>query len=242
MRIMKKLGARAADAHKSPVALIACLGDSVTHGCFEVFINHNGTIDTVYRPADGYVSRLQRRLNDYYPSAAVSMLNAGVSGDSAVGGLARLERDVLSHNPDLVIVNFALNDAMGGLEKLPAYEEAMSSIMERVLASGAECMLLTPNRMCAYVQPSLGHEILIRIAEDASNIQNGGVLDAYVDAARAIARRHGVPVADANAFWNRLQEAGADTTAMLSNAINHPTPDAHEIFVQAIVGQMLDMD
>jgi acyl-CoA thioesterase-1 len=242
MKILGKLKARANDAYNNPAVLIACLGDSVTHGCFEVFINRSGNIDTVYRPGDGYVSKLQRRLNEYYPAAAVSMLNAGVSGDSAAGGLARLERDVLSHNPDLVTVNFALNDAMGGLEKLPAYEKAMDSIMERVLGSGAECLLITPNRMCDFVQPSLKHALLIKIAEDAANIQNGGVLDAYVNAARAVAKRRGVPVADANAVWNRLHEMGADTTAMLVNDINHPSPAAHDIFVQEIIRRMLDMD
>ena len=106
MRILEKLAARNAETPDRAAALIACLGDSVTHGCFEVFKNRLGKVDTVYRPEGGYPARLRRRLNLLYPVSAVNVLNAGVSGDSSAGGLRRLERDVLSHLPDLVTVNF----------------------------------------------------------------------------------------------------------------------------------------
>ena len=54
MRILEKLAARNAETLDSAAALIACLGDSVTHGCFEVFKNRFGKVDTVYRPEGGY--------------------------------------------------------------------------------------------------------------------------------------------------------------------------------------------
>lgn len=239
MKTLQKIAARNRDAWNQPAVTIACLGDSVTHGCFEVFMNRFGQIDTRYRPDRGYVAQLQRRLNELYPAAAVSMLNAGVSGGNAGHGLARLERDVLRHQPDLVIVNFALNDACGGLEKLDDYRRSMAGLFDGILASGAEAMLLTPNRMCAYVAPSLKDEALIRAANDCAKVQNGGVLDAYVDAARALARERAIPVADAYARWNRLEAAGADTTALLANDINHPTESMHGVFVEEILSALL---
>lgn len=242
MKILEKLSARNQNAPQSPVVTIACLGDSVTHGCFEVFTNRHGCIDTYYRPTEGYVGQLQAALNEMYPAGAVSMINAGVSGGSAAGGLERLDRDVLAHHPDLVIVNFALNDSCGGMEKISEYAKNMQTIMERVLASGAECMLLTPNRMCAYIDPSIQGEVLVNAAKISTQTQNAGVLDAYVNAAREAAGRLGVPVADAYAVWNRLEAVGVDTTAMLSNKINHPTARMHGVFVQAILGQMLGVD
>ena len=69
--------------------------------------------------------------------------------------------------------------------------------------------------------------------------QKAGDLDAYVDAARRIARRMGVPVADAHAVWNRLEASGVDTTALLSNDINHPPAEMHGLFVEKIIEQML---
>ena len=239
MRILEKLAARNAETPDRAAALIACLGDSVTHGCFEVFKNRFGKVDTVYRPEDGYPARLRRRLNLLYPASAVNVLNAGVSGDSAAGGLRRLERDVLSHLPDLVTVNFGLNDAMGGRNALSNYRANMRALFSRILDSGAECMLVTPNRMCSYVSHALSDPDLRAIAAAAAEIQTGGALDAFVEAAREEARRLNVPIADAYRVWNRLERSGTDTTALLANAINHPIPEMHELFAEKIVGQML---
>lgn len=155
MRWRNKLAQRSSSAPEAECALIACLGDSVTHGCFEVFKNRFDRVDTVYRPEDGYPARLRRQLSMLFPAAAASVLNAGVSGDSSAGGLKRLQRDVLSHAPDLVIVNFGLNDAMGGMDALNAYRSNMRALFQQILDSGAEAMLLTPNRMCAYVSHAL---------------------------------------------------------------------------------------
>ena len=80
--------------------------------------------------------------------------------------------------------------------------------MDRVLASGAECMLVTPNFMCAYVSHALQEEGLRAIARDAGRVQNEGILACYVAAARAEAERRRVPIADAFARWQALASAG----------------------------------
>lgn len=237
MKILEKLNSRQkAFVNHRPV-LIACIGDSVTHGCFEVFLNEERHVDTVCRAHEAYPALLAAELGKMYPFASPNIINAGVSGDNAVNGLKRLSRDALSFNPDLVIVDFGLNDSMnpdvdGGLER---YEKAMRGIFESVLASGAECILLTPNYMCTYVSHNLKDETLIDIAKDASRVQNDGVLLRYVNAARKAAREMNVPVADAYDVWQKLEKAGVDVTKMLSNDINHPSKEAHGIFVRALM-------
>lgn len=147
---------------------------------------------------------------------------------------------MLSHAPDLVIVNFGLNDAMGGMDVLNAYRSNMRALFRQILDFGAEAMLLTPNRMCAYVSHALVDPELRAIAAAAAEIQNGGALDAFVEAAREEARALDVPIADAYRDWNRLESAGADTTALLANAINHPISEMHELFANRILDQMLN--
>lgn len=237
---MRKLAAREADAGAHRPPLIACLGDSVTHGCFEVFMNRHGEIDTRYDPQNGYCARLERRLQAYYPKAAVTVLNAGVSGQRAADGLRRLERDVVDRKPDLVIVNFALNDCMDGRKALDAYRRAMNEIFVRLKAAMIEGILLTPNRMCAYVSPGITDAALVNAAEQAALRQTQGVLDAFVEAGREAARANHVPIADAYAVWNRLEATGADTTQLLANAINHPIAQAHDLFVDAIMRVLLE--
>ena len=240
MKTVEKMAAREKKPFAARPAIIACLGDSVTHGCFELVVKPDGGIETTFRPQEGYEARLQLRLNRIFPAAAPCVVDVGVSGDSAGGGLSRLERDVLSLQPDLVIVNFGLNDACnadveGGLA---AYARNMRAIFEKVLSSGAECMLLTPNRMCSYVSAQLTYQPMRDIAERVAAVQNGGILTRYVDAAKAEAAECGVPVADAYARWQALERSGADTTAMLANFINHPRADMHDLFAALVLDQL----
>ena len=235
MKIVRRLAARNESVRSERPVVIACLGDSVTHGCFDLFVAANDQFIPHHMPDQGYVAKLGRKLNELFPVAAVTMLNAGISGDGSAGGLERLERDVLSFKPDLVIVNFALNDSMSGEAGVEQYAANMREIFARILASGAEALLLTPNFMCSYVPHTVVGANLTRIAQEAAKVQNGGVLTKYVEAARAVARELNVPVADAYRRWENLRDAGVDTTLLLSNGINHPTVELHDLFVEEIM-------
>ena len=241
MKITSKIARRAADPYGNPHARIVCLGDSVTHGCFGCYINREGNIDTVYASDKGYVRLLQDRLYTLYPACAVTVINSGISGDGTAGALKRFDRDVAAFAPDLVTVNLGLNDCMGADADaaLAAYRENMTEIFRRIQALGAEAMLVTPNMMCSYVDPELPEGLLRDIAAEAARRQQGGVLSAFVDAARETAREAGVPIADAYADWQAMEHAGVDTTRMLSNRINHPVAGQHELFVSRIVEQLL---
>ena len=240
MRIVEKMAARNANARENAPVLIACLGDIVTHGCFEAHVDARGEAHSRCNPDEAYVGQLARKLHGYYPMAAVSVLNAGIDGNNAAGGCARLETDVIRREPDLVIVNYGLNDAWGGIEGLEKYRSNMTEIFSRLQAANMECMLLTPNRMCSYVAHDFPTEGYREIARKAALLQNQGVLDAYVQTARKLAKSMNVAIADANRVWNNLEAAGVDTTAMLANRINHPDAAAHGIFVEQILARMFE--
>ncbi len=236
MQFMKKLAARQQDAMNHPPVLVAFLGDSVTHGVFDLLPEpEKASFVPHHMPEKSYPMLFQHRLNELYPIAAVSVLNAGISGDGSKGGLERIERDVLRFNPDVVVVNFGLNDAGQGDEKIGVYAENMRAIFEKILAAGCEAILLTPNFMCSYVHASVQGEFLRGIARDVCPTQNDGVLTRYVEAAREVARSMNIPVADAYRRWQLMSEYGVDTTALLSNGINHPTVEMEEIFAQELL-------
>lgn len=44
------------------------------------------------------------------PQARIKVVNAGINGTDSDFGAARADRDVLAHKPDLVFVEFAVND------------------------------------------------------------------------------------------------------------------------------------
>jgi lysophospholipase L1-like esterase len=50
-----------------------------------------------------------------FPGRKVRFVNAGWGGDTAAGGLARLERDVFAHNPTVLTVAYGVNDIGWGM-------------------------------------------------------------------------------------------------------------------------------
>ena len=100
---------------------VICFGDSLTEGVGA-------------GKGEDYPSILARQLT--YP-----IINAGRPGDTSVDGLARLERDVLSQNPRLVIVLLGGNDFLRQLP-LSDTKKNIEEIVKRVQGSGAMVALV----------------------------------------------------------------------------------------------------
>jgi len=107
----------------APVRIVA-LGDSLTAG--------------YGLPADAaFPVRLERALRA--EGRDVRVINAGVSGDTTAGGLARLDW-VLSEKPDLAIVELGANDGLRGID--PKLTEAnLDQILTRLDKAGIGVLL-----------------------------------------------------------------------------------------------------
>jgi acyl-CoA thioesterase-1 len=104
---------------------IVALGDSLTHGYG-------------LAPAEGFVPRLEAWLNARAP-VPVRVVNAGVSGDTTAGGLARIDW-ALEPGTDAVIVELGGNDLLRGID--PAASRAnLDGILARVRARGLPAIL-----------------------------------------------------------------------------------------------------
>ena len=89
------------------------------------------------READGYPALLQHRLRAQ--GVAVDIVNAGVSGDTTSGGLARLDWS-LSDNPDAVIIELGANDALRGID--PSLTRAnLGAMLEKLKARDIPVLL-----------------------------------------------------------------------------------------------------
>lgn len=102
-----------------PINIVA-FGDSVTHGAVAADEVNYETV---------YWNRLKRKLNEVRNYVPVNMINAGIGGITAKGSLERMERQVFSHLPDLVIVCFGLNDVNGSLEE---YLSSLQCILKKM--------------------------------------------------------------------------------------------------------------
>lgn len=113
----------ATTAAAEPVTIVA-LGDSLTAG-YGV------------GPGESFPEQLQTALTE--SGHDVSVINAGVSGDTASDGLARLEWSVPAE-ADIVIVELGANDALRGID--PAVtRKALSEILAKLEARGQAALL-----------------------------------------------------------------------------------------------------
>ena len=227
MKILEKLQKKQANMVGEAPVTIAFLGDSVTQGCFECYYKSQKALETVYDYNSAYSTRLVQMLHLLYPNVQINVINSGVSGDRAPVGLERLDRDVLCYHPDLVVVGYALNDATRGEEGLAGYADALRAILRRVRESGAEAVLLTPNMMNTKTSCHLTDPRFIDLAERFAAVQNGGLLDRYVETAKQVAAETGAVVCDVYAKWKAMAAAGVDVTELLANKLNHPIRDMH---------------
>ena len=94
------------------------------------------------------------------------LVNAGVSGDTTAGGLARLDW-LLKQKPDVLVVELGGNDGLRG-QPVAAIEERLRAIVARGKAAGARVLLFG-----VQLPPSLGPEyvaefevLYARVAEE----------------------------------------------------------------------------
>ncbi len=83
----------------------------------------------------GWVQLLRERLGPRH-----RVVNASISGDTTVGGLARLPRTLALHKPDVVIIELGGNDGLRGYP-VASIRANLLAMTEAVLATGAKPVL-----------------------------------------------------------------------------------------------------
>jgi len=87
---------------------------------------------------EAFPARLETRLRQ--DGVNVTIVNAGVSGDTTTDGLARLDW-ALADKPDAVILALGANDALRGID--PKIVRAnLDKMIDKIAASGAKILLL----------------------------------------------------------------------------------------------------
>ena len=206
---------------------IVILGDSVSHGAVNDYIDYENV----------YWNVLKKKLNQFRDYVPVNMINASIGGTTAKQALTRLKSQVLIHAPDLVIVCFGLNDVNGPIED---YVDSLKKIFQTCINTGVDVVFMTPNMLNTYVADDTAEQIY-NYAIITAEIQNSGKMDQYMDAAMNLAHRMGVAVCDCYSKWKELSKT-QDITLLLANRINHPTPEMHQLFADSLYDMiMLDV-
>ena len=199
-----------------PVRELLSAGKPVTIVCF------GDSITGVYYHTGGrraYPEMLEIALRKAVPTGKVKVINAGVSGHTTINALARIERDVLAHKPQLVTVMFGMNDMVR--VPLDTFKKNMIEIKDRCQKAGAEVMFCTQNNV----------------------IETGGrpnrKLAEITQVIRDLAKEHRLAVADCHAAYEAAKMKNqADWRLLLSDEI-HPNMDGHKLLAETLAGAIL---
>lgn len=113
-----RLQAAMEKAAKGESVGIAFLGGSVTMG------------SVASTPRNGYAYLVFQWWKETFTASAVRYINGGIGGTSSHFGVARAQQDVLDAAPDVVFVDFCVNDAPDDF-----FEETFEGVIRKLLAA-----------------------------------------------------------------------------------------------------------
>lgn len=206
---------------------IVVFGDSVSHGAVNGYMDYENV----------YWNLLKKYLNKFRDYMPVNIINASIGGTTAKASLSRMDKQVLSHSPDLIIVCFGLNDVNNPLED---YIEPLREIFGKCLKAGVDTIFMTPNMLNSYVAEDTA-ENLVEYATHTAQMQSSGKMDEYMLAAKKLANDMGIAVCDCYSKWKELSKT-QDTTKLLANRINHPSSAMHKLFADSLYDMIIGTD
>ena len=174
---------------------------------------------------ESYVEKFRDKLIDKYETTSVSIINAGIAGDFLPSMAARAERDVVCHNPDLILINGSLNwddDKMGDGN---AYKQILLKLVRDLKEkTNADIILLTPN---GDTPNDLFSDLGIPAIEPTTAKR--------CEKIREVAVEENVCLADVRAVWDMAREKGLDWKELLANHVNHPSVEGHEVYARVLM-------
>jgi acyl-CoA thioesterase-1 len=153
-------------------------------------------------------------LKEKYPYAVINVIVTAIGGENSVNGEKRFASDVLTHKPDVLFIDYALNDRMMGVEKSRI---AMSKMIDAALKEGIKVILLTPT-------PHQNYNIL-----DPTN-----VYEAFKNEVTDLAKQYNIGLVDSYSLFKEKIAAGHNVTEYMSQ-VNHPNEMGHQLIADEIV-------
>lgn len=152
-------------------------------------------------------------ITNKYPYAVVNAIRTSIGGENAVQGAKRFKKQVLIYNPDVLFIDYALNDRKVGLEKS---KEAWEKMIKLALKKNIKLILLTPT-------PDLNENITddnAPLAKHTAQILSLGV-------------KYHIPVVNSYQAFKDLALKDADLKSYMAQN-NHINPKGHQIVADLI--------
>jgi acyl-CoA thioesterase I len=180
-------------------------GHSVPAGYFKTPV-----VDTF----NAYPHLLHRALKEQFPHAVLNVIVTAIGGENSISGSARFEDDVLTHKPELLLIDYGLNDRGLGLKRT---EHNLSSMIEKAKSQGVKVILLTP---------TWDTRTDMDIPDTPLNEQATLI--------RELAVKHEVALADSHRAIVDYVRNGGDLDDLMSQ-VNHPSRKGHDLVLKELL-------
>lgn len=162
---------------------------------------------------DAYPYQTLAMIKRHYPQAVVNTITTAIGGENSEQGAERFESDVLTHKPDVIFIDYALNDRTIGVERS---EKAWRKMIESALSHEVKIILCTPT-------PDLS----ARMNSETDPL----MLQAQM--VRRLAAEYHIGLADFYAEFCRLAADGQNISEYMAQ-VNHPNAKGHQVAVSVI--------
>ena len=166
------------------------------------------------RPLQSYPHLLLKELKQVYPYAVINSILTCIGGENAAQGAKRFKRDVLNHKPDVLFIDYALNDRRIGLE---ASRQSWEFMIKAALKKNIKVILLTatPDQKVDLADAKTDLQLLCNQVKELSAEFKVGLVDSY-------------------ASFQKIHSDGGKLADYMSQ-VNHPNEKGHQLVVDEIM-------
>lgn len=162
---------------------------------------------------ESYPHLVLEKLKATYPYAVINVIVTAIGGENSQKGAARFEKEVLTHRPDVLLIDYALNDRPLGLEKAG---EAWESMIQKAMSQGVKVILVTPS-------PDQRVDLL---ADD-------NLLEQHTNQIIKLAEKHQVGLANPYPKFKAITGEGKLKDYM--SHVNHPNLQGHKLIADEVM-------
>lgn len=183
--VMRKAG-------RGETITFSVIGGSVTQGCH------------AEKKSESYAELVYSWWKEKFPGTPINYINAGVGATDSYIGVHRADRDLLNHHPDIVIVEFSVNDTDEVINS-----KSFGSLVRKILLSEKNPAVI----------------ILANVKKDGSNLQ---------EAHSAVGIEYNLPVISlANALFPEIEKGNIIWNDLYTDEV-HPSTLGHAVIGELI--------
>lgn len=130
-------------------------------------------------PEFNYPNRLAAQLRRQYPSADITVVNAGVGGEDAPEMMKRLQRQVIDVHPDLVIWQVGTNAVLRNLDPGDTAKLVEDGIRRIQAAGGTDIVLVDPQYSPAVNQRAESAGKMVKLLGKVAELRHVGIFPRF---------------------------------------------------------------